>query len=1204
MKVLILSIYWLILSLSCISCDFRLNRLTVTIGSPRLSIEKKGIDGVAPTHILNAYEVSGECTHTKSLTVAAGNLSQQTTCSEGRFATTFNFSSMPDGPIPVKVKGKGTSRTTSLETIIFKDTIAPSGSLSLTGFSAPQINLSQISLGIISSEDDYFYKVVPITSGVCSSVDFTNVPATTANPMLVNLIPNGTNTLCITSADKAHNWRTTPITSTSTYYDGSAPQLNFEMSYVDGPVGTSLDIDWTLTENYNALSQVMTLEYSPTGASPWTVLDSRTIATSGPILNEAFTYSWTMPSVATSNGRLRLKLEDIAGNLGVSEISVIIDDTPPVLNSAILADGSEYVGIPTITVEPLVGPNRSPIIEIQTSEVADFSDNPEWMRLNANRAFFKLSILEGLKTVYVRVRSRSGFVSNIVSAQVYLDSAPPPRVTVTSPLSNAPYAPGTPMNIAWTCSTTTGIGLADNPITSIRYSVDDGVSFHNIATNRTNNIDGTHGNYAWIVPATTPTGQIVSVQRPLRIVVNCSSKGGVVSSGMSELLNSQWKVLIGEPGNIDEGVHISAADLTTLGGFFGDTKNAIFYGRKHSIMRMSPASGVVTQWAGSMESPGCTLSNGGNGLLSFPEVIDINDENEILIYSAPCSSLYKMNLTTKQLIWSKVFSPAPEENVFYKQYVKSGHLVYSYNQVLYLLDLNNPSSTPQALIGTPGSCVSSGSIIIDSVAATSPLPCSSTGHHGPIVKPDLSKIWITGASFALRLEKDPGSGIYYIRNSSAAPGTVTTNISRCVQFDNELLYCMASTPNNTSRDIATFNTITETRSSPVSLPTANNISRAQTFVGVGKSSAYYYTNTNELFEVSYRNGSWGAISKIGGTAFHTYGNGSEANQVAFTPISSFAYDDIGKWLYIRGALHLRRIHIDDSSDPFIDNIETAFATQIGNTGPTFGMAVSGDLQRVVHTTNENMECSNTAAWNPLINYVSSCGLYYTQQGSTYPTLGATFSGANGQFGHPLRPNRFPLMTFAKNGNNNLYFYGASTADETQDLWIFESSMSSGRVIAGANGLAGYENTPDGSPALGARLSAIHGIQSNDDGDLLVFDGFLLRRITVTTDNANPLIYTELDFSSFINYPGDKLWNHAIHDTASGWSYFAKGADTGAMTSAEVWAAHPLHGFEEIPVNEIVLAELNRRSLQLAITPLGLLLLDSNKKRIIQTPLRP
>jgi len=72
--------------------------------------------------------------------------------------------------------------------------------------------------------------------------------------------------------------------------------------------GSSEDITWTATDD-NFGSTPITLRYSTDGGSSWNLI-TQEVANTG-------TYSWTVPSVNTTEARVRVEAEDLAGNVGV-----------------------------------------------------------------------------------------------------------------------------------------------------------------------------------------------------------------------------------------------------------------------------------------------------------------------------------------------------------------------------------------------------------------------------------------------------------------------------------------------------------------------------------------------------------------------------------------------------------------------------------------------------------------------------------------------------------------------------------------------------------------------------------------------------------------------------------------------------------------------------------------------------------------------
>ena len=1162
-----------------------------------LSIEASNVEGYIQTSQLSSFQISGSCKGFNSVMVTVSSQSQTLFCVNSRYTTTFDLTAESDGVLEFKATAEANAQTIESRLSLTKDIIAPVGAISVTGLgSSPSSVITPRSVTFSSTGDYYFIKLKRINSGTCAAADFSSSPTVYfQSTQSMSILANQPNTLCVIGADRSGNWQASVYSSAELIIDTTAPVLTFNLTRVDVTTNTGFQIDWTLTEKNPDSSQDMTLEFSPTGSAPWTPLNQVTVGP-GAVSNQSYSYMWTSPGTQTNAGKLRLKLRDLASLESTVEIPVAVDDGIPVLDSIILADSVPLIAIPSVKVQTSATTSLSPISHIKISEDPALTGAP-WINYNSGINFFDLTRTSGLKTVYAQVRSGSGQTSNILSSTVTLEFGTAPVVKVTSPIAGTSYAPGVTLNIDWTCSTASSAGLAPVPINFIKYSVDDGISYHDIASNLTNNLTATTGSYAWVVPAITPSGQVVTTSTPIRLTVNCSSAAGIVASGMSELLNSEWRVLAGEPGNIYENLHISAADITSNSGFFGDSTNALFYPKGDAIMRMNPKTGMVQKWAGEIFSKGCTLAADGSGLTTTPRIIDITND-KILFQSVTCGTLYLMDIATKTLIWSRTLANT-SGGIFY---TKSGHLFYHENFSIYSLDINSVASTPELVVGTPGVCGTPSSV--GSPANASPIYCAGTSFE-IAVSPDRQKIWIFTPS---------DSNIYITKADSSSPYLITTSpfasrLSRCVEtsFDTTKIFCSSSVPVGTGIGVRAIDLLTNTLTASHTIPVFKGVTANQARIGAGRNSFYATFTTNELFEVKYESSTF-TSQLIGGGSFHVYGNGSDPSAVAFTKIAGMSYNDATKWLYVRGIQHLRRLHIN-TTDPLnkhVDSIETGFnSNSVPNSGAVYSFAVNvaGNRSSVTGSSTSGFywRTVDLSTWDALnASLGNPIGFYYTGLISgAYPTFNQTFGSTN--VSATLRQDSMQHTTFLPNGN--FYFVGSSDRNQLQDLWIWESTGSAIKMTAGASGASGFEPSSDNTTAVGARLGAIHGLQPDTSGDLLIFDGDHLRKVTVATEPGAPKIYNLTDFSALSGYPGSKIWDHAKHDNTTGWSYFAKAASQDGLQPAEVWAVRPGDGWVEIPVTGILLPYYATKSLVIEITPLGLLILDPTKSRILQTDLK-
>ncbi|UOF02537.1 hypothetical protein [Bdellovibrio reynosensis] len=1072
------------------------------------------------------------------------------------------------------------------------------------------LNSLQATLSGTCSEDGQLVTLTGAAVGVTTcTANAWNIQAD------VSAAVDGDLTFMVSQGDIAENYTTVSRVATK---DTTAPVIAWVSPATDLEGGAAITVTWKVTEPHGSASENVILDYSGDNGSTWTVLSTQG-SLNGTISAQTYNQAWTAPSASVAGAILRLRLADALGNLVTSTKTFAIDTAAPVLNSLVLADGNENVGLPSLNALLSVTPSISAISHYRISENNTFADTT-WVAYTSPNLTFSLSKIGALKTVYAQVKSSAGIVSNVVSDTVTLEYGTPPVALITSPTEGGSYSPGAVMNIAWQCSSSSGsVALATNPISSIEYTVDDGVTYHVIATNQTNNDTATTGHYNWTVPAATPSGQTITGTTPIRVLVGCKTAAGIIATGLSGFQNSIWKVLIGSPGNMDYGIHLSAADMTTWTAVHGDSANNLYSGSKNGILKVNRQTGIVEQWLGNLESAGCPT----HSVASFtrPRILDISN-GEMTIVSGMCGTITRVKISDKSIIWNRSvphLSWSSNQTSTEGFYHKAGYYYFAViNTIgtvlaLYELNLNSISSTPKLVMGNGSSC-SNTLPVVGSVSSTLQIHCTLDSNWWN-VSYDRQKIFIysvTGSTTnQVTLTFNSTTANYEV----TAVGTATAPCTRTVMIGNDAskYYCIRHA--GQGRNVTYFDTATnQLHTTHVTLSTFNNLGNMQMRLGSSDSAAYVISGvTNEIFEVKHTGTAW-EQSNIGGTPLFTYGNGTDPTKVAFTSLAGLAYDPVNKFLYTRGINHIRRMKVDTTTTPatpFISLIETGMSTNaaLSNSGSFGGIAVNKTGTAIV--VNQSVspvyywKALDLTTWNSGASTVGG-GQIYLNGGTTaaYPTLGTSFAynaGVNLQ-------DWGSTATFLSDGK--LYFVGSSNDSWDQNLWIFQSSgPTTITSVAGATGAAGYSSIGGGgATALGTPLTRIYGMQSATNNDLLVFDAHRLRRVSVVTESGAPKVYDEIDFSTFTNYPGNLPWVHAVQDTATGWNYFVVNEDTATGRATQVWAARAAEGFVQIPITGLKLTGIQNatrgKGLGLEVTPLGLLLLDTPKKRILTTPLKP
>lgn len=1058
----------------------------------------------------------------------------------------------------------------------------------------------------------------------------------TSVPYTWTVSGDSTHTLYVWSQDAAGNISATASTLAVTL-DTKNPTLSWVSPTTDLAINTTTPVSWKVTEPHTSASQNTVLSYSTDAGATWTTLSTQALPASSASA-QSYSSSFTTPSTIGSI-LLKATATDVLGHQASITKSLVVESQSPTLNSLILSGGASIVGIPSISAQLNVTPTTSATVYMRLAENSDLSSTA-WIPYTSSAFSYDLTKTGGSKIVYAQVKNSAGFESNIVSATISLEFGAPPVVTVSSPTAaGGPYPGGTSINIQWTCTTSGSTTLTSSPI-SISYSADDGVTYNSIITGIANS-----GSYSWTVPAG------VTSTTPLKVLVSCETSAGVITTGLSELVNSVWKNLIGNPGNMDYGIHLNAADLSKWGPVHGDSSNNLYSTNKNGIIKIDRKSGIVNQWLGLIYAGGCPTATSTFADMRFitPQIIDISND-VMTIISGPCHSITRINLATQSLVWTRTVPEidwAEGKAAPIGFYVKQGQGTYYFPSpnaagdlyTYWRLDLSSSSTTAERLLGDGVSCTTT----LPEVAAlseTQRVVCVSGNQGHLVVSPDQQTINYyymatspNAVNYKTVLTFDSNLGKYVVSSSTRTSVLGENLVNRCIQIGSDTTRYICVPAEGQSRSLNSFDTAAnQSVGANLVLATFNNSGTMQLSMGASTTSAYALsTTTNELFEIKFNSDGSLTSTLIGGSPFFTFGNGTDPAKVAFTTVMGMTYSPINNALYVRGVNHIRRIKIDTVGLK-IAEIDTAMGSGfLGNSSAFGGLAISPDgTSMAVSRVNNNRypwDRGNLTTWTTTVspttqaytvNGTAGTTSYYDATGTNYDpetlVLGASFSATYSVFLHDWSGS----ATFLSDGS--FYFPATSDGAYSRNLWIYQSKKNvsnsnySITPLAGAVGDATQASplTPGvGSAAIGTAFKRIYGLQpSAPDGsgntDLLVFDAQRLRKVSFVTESSAPKVYDEIDYASLANYPGDLPWTHAIYDTTTHWSYFVISGGMSPDSKAHLYAAHPASGFEEISLEGLNLSNAKTtfgRMLSLEVSPLGLLLLDTANKRILSTPLK-
>jgi len=304
----------------------------------------------------------------------------------------------------------------------------------------------------------------------------------------------------------------TPGSGNTFIYDNSAPVVSSGTltSPNGGEVlggGSTHLITWNNASITDALlkNNPIALWYSTDGGATF----PNSIA--GNLINTG-TYSWTLPSVNSSTVRVRLEVQDSAGNLSAdtSNANFLIDNSAPTISSntftapnggEVWAGGSGHsITWDNASFSDALLKNNPIALWYSTDGGVTFPNSIASNLPNSGTYSWTVPpINSSAVLVRIDVQDSVGNVSSDASnANFIIDNSPPTisSNTLTAPNGGEVFAGGSSHSITWNNASITDALLKNNPI-ALWYSTDGGVTFSNsIASNLPNT-----GAFLWTVPA-------------------------------------------------------------------------------------------------------------------------------------------------------------------------------------------------------------------------------------------------------------------------------------------------------------------------------------------------------------------------------------------------------------------------------------------------------------------------------------------------------------------------------------------------------------------------------------------------------------------------------------------------------------------------------------------------------------------------------
>ncbi len=531
-------------------------------------------------------------------------------------------------------------------------------------------------------------------SGTCSEngvlVQFSGVSTGTTNcsagvwSYTIDLTSqiDGTLNLIASQTDSAGN---TGSSSACTFIkDTVAPAVGITAIPINPSKGGSTqNITWTATDT-NIQTNPISIFYSIDNGATWVSIASN-IANTG-------TYAWTLPTVDSSQSKIKITSIDLAGN-STTAISggFVIDSTAPTftpsqftINSGATStfNNSFQMGLQASDALSNVSHFCYKYSTGVTVPAAPVAADTCWVAVNApspgltpsqnisfNNFFFQVGFTTGTYNIYGWLKDATGNISTLSNSgtgttgldknSIYYDPGLPPTVTnVISTNTNAPSSPpiqteltalsGTDIYIKW--KLTDDYALPATPVT-LFYTTNES-TFTQISTNISNSanngctVDGTTytGCYKWT------SGSPTSAYFKIRVSATDASGMSSFSSASPNNMNS-FKIIA---GNTDPGLGGSASSaliFSSLLSGFSDQRTLVvtpdgkFFIRdvNRGVLKIDPSDGKLVSF---IPCTG-TKTDGAIGVATLNSCyarMILDYQGRLLIYDT--NSIRRVNLIT------------------------------------------------------------------------------------------------------------------------------------------------------------------------------------------------------------------------------------------------------------------------------------------------------------------------------------------------------------------------------------------------------------------------------------------------------------------------------------------------------------------------------------------------------------------------------
>ena len=1121
----------------------------------------------------------------------------------------------------IAVDNAGNSRTNTSNPITIDSTLPATPIVSRVSDAVS--NNSSVQLQVNSCTDTAYILINESATAPTSGTGgwATCSPSTTYNHTVTG---QGLHTIRVWARDSAGNISASAGTITMTY-DTIAPTISsVSAQYAAVKGGDSQRINWSASD---ASGFSLALQYN---------LGAGWVNIVGGISNTG-NYTWNyLPIINNNNVRVRITATDAAGNVSQDEASPFtIDSTPPTVNSLLLANGATTVNLPSILASLTFSDTFGTVTHVRLSEDSTFADT-NWEPIS-NEVFLNLSMSPGTKTVYAWVRDEAGNVSASLSRGVRLEFGSAPVLRITGPSNAWDYTSGANFRISWSCSSTNG--LSPEPISDISYTIDNGVTLVNIASNQTNNISATSGEYDWALPSALAT-------TPFRILVTCKAESGASIERLSDVYQTGgvWNIWAGSLTARRDGVlAYGSSKLVLTGASTGamDDKGNIFYTSAidttsadrniSALMKIDSVSGQIVRMAGEYNSNGASAgedftvpplntkklsaASSSSSLilgtsLDRKEILFLNNSNPVKIYGITADSTVRL--------YSTFSAPAFRSKNYVYQGVfltKGRILFYVDNHKIFKLDLRTPGNNPIQVIGDGTSAPT----ITDGAEALSQ-PIKSSGTSGTayscqdcsvVANASGTRVWVggtytnpavmTGTNGWAQYDLNNADGKYYVTNQNFEALRSLTN-STASEFD-DIIY---SRGRNNGSSLYRFNPETGTTLTPISMTGANGLEgtfRMNLFSS--KSHLYYLIDSQEIRMLS---SDLSASTTIAGNNVNKFGDGLNHDEGDFNSPSDMDYDPTSGLLAVVQPANMRFYNLNDLNPQWFSSSASGAFTGLkvrkGGTSFSGKVAIASLNSYTINLTARTLGAGTTR----ISNGCASCSAYSTA--FDYQLQGGIPDGTDrwdtGRFfGLGTGTSAVLSGTPLPHSNNNHYFHARSTTDEHSYIYELRPGHTAHK-FAGKAGAAGYNPADHGLTPLNVQLSAnvSYMYEHRSTGDIIFIDGHRIRRLSVGTEPLAPKVYDIASLNLAGDFSASTNFFNVVYDEnseisgipGSGTFYYVRNAPNWQIRK---WSTNNSTFSAATDVNLNLPGFTIVTNYKLAITSDGLLILDPRNSRIVR-----